>query len=116
MATSLLKKGYISEATFQQLNAADAELNVEIQDVIAEATALGGGDWGHTILAQANEYYQKNVMLKTLERAHKYAEYLKTQVDEDELLRRTYRENQRKIVLQTLGIRHHSRRSSLHRY
>jgi len=40
-ATSLLQKGSITEATFQQLNAADAELNVEIKDAFAEATALG---------------------------------------------------------------------------
>jgi len=30
------------------------------------------------ILAQANEYYQKNVMLKIFERTRKFAEYLKT--------------------------------------
>src|SRR5271169_2595093 len=103
-ATSLLQKGSISEDTFQQLNVAEAELNVEIQDVVAEARALGGDDWGHTILAQANEYHQKNGMLKILERTRKYAEYVKTEVQEDEVLRKEYHASQRKIALQTLGV------------
>ena len=103
-AASLLQKGSISESTLEQLNAAEAELNAEIQDVIAEARALGGEEWGHTILAQANEYHQKNAMLKTLERTRKYAEYVKATVDEDEGLRKEYQENQRKIALQTLGV------------
>jgi translocation protein SEC66 len=103
-AASLLQKGSISEATFQQLNAAEAELNVEIQDMIAEARALGGEDWGHTILAQANEYHQKNGMLKILERTRKYAEYVKAEAEEDDVLRREYQASQRKIALQTLGV------------
>ena len=73
-AAQLLQKGSLSESTFQQLNAAEAEMNIEIQDVMAEARALGGDEWGQTILAQANEYHQKNAMLKTLERTRKYAE------------------------------------------
>lgn len=103
-AAALLQKGSISEATFLQLNAAETELNVEVQDVITEARALGGDDWGHTILAQANEYHQKNAMLRTLERTKKYAEYVKTQATEDEVLRIEYQENQEKIALQTLGV------------
>jgi translocation protein SEC66 len=103
-ATALLAKGSISEATFQQLNAAEGELNMEVQDVVAEAKALGGEDWGKTIMAQANECHQKDLLLKSLERGKVFAEFIKTQVDEDEVLRKEYQENQRKLALQTLGV------------
>ena len=72
--------------------------------MVAEARALGGEDWGHTILAQANEYHQKNGMLKILERTRTYAEYVKTEAEEDDVLRREYQASQRKIALQTLGV------------
>lgn len=102
-AAQLLQKGSLSESTFQQLNAAEAEMNIEIQDVMAEARALGGDEWGQTILAQANEYHQKNAMLKTLERTRKYAERVKADADEEEALRKEYQAKEREIALKELG-------------
>jgi len=102
-AAQLLQKGSLSEATFQQLNAAEAEMNIEIQDVIGEARALGGDEWGQTILAQANEYHQKNAMLRTLERTKKYAERVKAEAAEEEVLRKEYQARERDVALKELG-------------
>jgi len=77
-------------------------MNIEIQDVIADARALGGDEWGQTILAQANEYHQKNAMLRTLERTRKYAEQVKTEADEEEVLRKEYQAREREVALKEL--------------
>ena len=78
-------------------------MNIEIQDVISEARALGGDEWAQTILAQANEYHQKNAMLRTLERTRKYAEQVKTETDEEEVLRKEYQARERELALKELG-------------
>jgi hypothetical protein len=54
-ANTLLQRGILSELTMQILNAAQMELNTEIQDVVGEAKGLGGEAWGLTIMAHANE-------------------------------------------------------------
>jgi translocation protein SEC66 len=98
----LLQKGSLSESTFQQLNAAEAEMNLEIQDVIAEARALGGDDWAASILAQANEYHQKNLILKTIERSKACAENERKKWNEEQSLRKEYQDKQREIALKEL--------------
>jgi hypothetical protein len=60
--------------TMHMLNAAQTELNAEIVDVVAEAKGFGGEAWGSTIMAQANEAYQRELMVKMMERGRKYAE------------------------------------------
>jgi translocation protein SEC66 len=72
-ATTLLQKGSLNELTMQVLNAAQTELSAEIQDVVAEAKGLGGDEWGSTIMAQANEAHQRELMVKMIERGSKYA-------------------------------------------
>jgi translocation protein SEC66 len=72
-ANALLQKGCLNELTMQVLNAAQTELNAEIQDVIAEAKGLGGDGWGSTIMAQANEAHQRELMVKMIEQGRKYA-------------------------------------------
>ena len=101
--SQLLQKGSLSESTFQQLNAAEAEMNLEIQDVIAEARALGGDEWATNILAQANEYHQKNLILKTIERSKAYAEDEKKKWNEEQSLRKEYQDKQREIALKELA-------------
>lgn len=78
-------------------------MNIEIQDVIGEARALGGDEWGQTILAHANEYHQKNAMLRTLERTKKYAEWVKAEAAEEEVLRKEYQARERDVALKELG-------------
>jgi translocation protein SEC66 len=102
-ATALLQKGSISEATFQQILAAEVELNAEIADVIAEAKALGGAEWGQNILPHANEYHQKNNLLKTIERCKKLAETERKKWDEEDMLRKAYMDKQREIALKDLS-------------
>jgi translocation protein SEC66 len=103
-ATALLQKGSISEDTFSQIVAAETEMNVEIADVMAEARALGGEDWGQNILPQANEFYQKANILKTVERCKKLAETERKKWDEEQLVREKLRERQREIALKELDL------------
>ena len=98
----LLQKGSLSESTFQQINAAEAEMNLEIQDVMAEARALGGDEWAASILAQANEYHQKNLILKTIERSKAYGESERKKWNEEQSLRKEYQNKQREIALKEL--------------
>jgi hypothetical protein len=63
----LLSKGVISEATFQLLTVAETELAAEIADIVMAARTLGGDEWGDSIMLQANEYAQKNTVLRSLE-------------------------------------------------
>lgn len=72
-ANALLQRGILSELTMQILNAAQMELNTEIQDVVAEAKGLGGEAWGSTIMAHANEGYQRELIVKKIEQGRKYA-------------------------------------------
>jgi translocation protein SEC66 len=72
-ANVLVQKGSLSDLTVQMLNAAQTELNAEIQDVVAEAKGLGGEAWGSTIMAHANEAHQRDLMVKNIERGRKYA-------------------------------------------
>jgi translocation protein SEC66 len=102
-ATLLLQKGSISESTFQQIIAAEADLNAEIADVMAEAKALGGEEWGQNILPQANEYHQKSTILKTIERAKKMAETNKKEWVEEQGLRKEYADKQREVALKELA-------------
>ena len=101
-AAKLLQKGSISEDTYQQIVAAETELNGEIADVMAEARALGGDEWGQTILPQANEYYQKTVILKSFERSRLLAEAEKKRWAEDQALRKVLQDEQREIALKEL--------------
>ena len=101
-ATQLLQKGSISESTFQQIAHSEMELNLEIQDVTAEAKALGGTDWGETIFAQANELYQKNLILEIIERSKSYGEQERKKWDEEQLLRKEYQDRKREIALKEL--------------
>jgi len=101
-ASQLLQKGSLSEDTFQQIVAAETELNAEIADVMAEARALGGDEWGQTILPQANEYYQKTIILRTIERSRQFAETEKKKWEEDEALRKVLQDEQREIALKEL--------------
>jgi len=73
MATSLIANGSLGDATLKALNTAEQELNAEIQDVMAEARGLGDEEWGRMILPQANEAYQRTVMVEVIEWAKKYA-------------------------------------------
>jgi translocation protein SEC66 len=101
--SQLLQKGSLSESTFQQINAAEAEMNLEIQDVIAEARALGGDEWAASILAQASEYHQKCLILKTIERSKAYAEDERKKWNEELSLRKEYQDKQREIALKELA-------------
>ena len=103
-ATLLLQKGSISESTFQQITAAEAEMNLEIQDLLSEATALGGQEWAAIIIQQANEYHQKNMVLKSVERSKLYAENEKKKWDEELRLRKEHQDRQREIALKELSI------------
>jgi translocation protein SEC66 len=102
-AHGLLQKGSISESLFQQLVAAEAEMNVEMQDVIAEAKGLGGDDWAQSIVPQANEYYQKSIILKTIEQTQKFGEREKENWEKEKELRKAYEEQQREIALRELS-------------
>jgi translocation protein SEC66 len=102
-ATMLLQKGSISESTFQQIIAAEADLNVEIADVMAEAKALGGEDWGQNILPQANEYYQKLTILENIERAKKMAKTNRKEWVKEEVLRKEYADKQCEAALKELA-------------
>ena len=97
-ATHLLEQGLIPEWTFQQILTAEAELKLEIADVIAEATALGGSDWGKCILPQANEYYQKMTILNTIERSKRLAVEERTKWDEKLALMKEHEDKQRENV------------------
>jgi translocation protein SEC66 len=72
-ANALLQRGSVNELTMQMLDAAQTELNSEILDVVAEAKGLGGEVWGSTIMGQANEAYQRELMVTMIERGRKYA-------------------------------------------
>jgi translocation protein SEC66 len=101
-ANNLLQKGSISEATFQALNAAEQELNLELQDVVAEARALGGDEWGQTILAQANEAHQRVLQGQIVERARKYAKRREVRWKEMEVVKTEMAEKQRELALKEL--------------
>jgi translocation protein SEC66 len=101
-ATMLLQKGSIGESTFQRIVAAEADMNAEIADVVAEAKALGGEEWGQTILPQANEYYQKLAVLKTIDRTKQLAERERKKWDEEQALRKRYQEELRAMALKDL--------------
>lgn len=66
-AKNLFQKGHITSVTWKYLESVEAELLDEIEDVQAEARGLGGEDWGDIIMIQANEYFQKCTVIKTLE-------------------------------------------------
>ena len=102
-ATQLLAQGSISESTWQQIIAAEAELNAEIADVIAEATALGGSEWGQSILPQANEYHQKTTILNTIERSKKQAEEERKKWDEELVREKEWKDKQRESALKELS-------------
>jgi translocation protein SEC66 len=101
-ANNLLQKGSISEATFQALNAAEQELNLELQDVVAEARALGGDEWGQTILAQANEAHQRVLQGQIVERAREYAKRREVRWKEMEVVKTEMAEKQRELALKEL--------------
>lgn len=101
-ANQLLQKGSISEETWQQLNAAEMELNMELQDVVMEARAMGGDEWAQTIIAQANEYYQKAQFLKIIERSKGLAEEERKKWDETLKHRKQQQDRQREIALKEL--------------
>jgi translocation protein SEC66 len=108
-ATQLLQKGSISEMTFQRIVAAEGELNAEIADVMAEAKALGGEEWGSSILPQANEFYQKKIVLETIERSKTLAVKERKKWDDEETFRKELRDKQREIALKELageGVKH----------
>ena len=102
-ANQLLQKGSISESTWRQLNAAEAELNMELQDVTSEARALGGDEWGQTILAQANEYHQKIQFLKIMESKKKFGEEERKKWDKELQERKEAQDRQREIALKELS-------------
>lgn len=102
-ANNLLQRGSLSETTFQQITNAEAEMNLEIQDVMAEARALGGDDWARDILAQANECYQKNLLLKSLEKFKTLAETEKKKWEETQRLRNEFKNVQRELALKELS-------------
>jgi translocation protein SEC66 len=102
-ATTLLQKGSISESTFQQILDAEAILNAEIEDVMAEAKALGGEEWEQTIMSQANEYHQKNTVLETIDRAKKIAETERKTWDEKESSRKEDMDKPHETVLKELA-------------
>jgi translocation protein SEC66 len=66
-ARSLLQKGHITQVIWTYLQVVEAELIDEIEDVQAEARGLRGEDWGDIIMIQANEYFQKCFIIKSLE-------------------------------------------------
>jgi translocation protein SEC66 len=101
--SQLLQKGSISEVTFQRIVAAESELNAEIADVMAEAKALGGEEWGSSILPQANESYQKRIVLEAIERSKALAEFERRRWDEEETFRKELRDKQREIALKELA-------------
>ena len=101
-ANNLLQKGSISESTFQQLNAAEQELNLELQDVVAEARALGGDEWGQMILAQANEAHQRVLQAQLIERAREYAKKHEVRWKEMEAVKSDMAEKQRQLALKEL--------------
>ena len=78
-------------------------MNVEIQDVVNEARALGGDEWAQSILAQANEYFQKNMIHKAIKRAQLNADNEKRKWEEEQLLRKAYQDKQREIALKELS-------------
>jgi len=51
---TLLQRGVVGEEIWQRLLRAEQELEAELKDVVAEATALAAG-WGTTIFQSANE-------------------------------------------------------------
>ena len=101
-ANQLLQKGSIAETTFQQIVAAEAELNLEIQDVVNEARALGGDEWGNSILPQANEYYQKTTILKTIDRWKHGAEVERKKWEQEQAVRKEFQDRQRELALKEL--------------
>ena len=101
-AQGLLQRGSISESTWQQLLNAETEMQAEMQDVIAEAKGLGGEEWAKNIVPQANEYYQKNLVLDTLAKTERLAEIEKVEWEKELEFRKAYEEKQRAIALQEL--------------
>jgi translocation protein SEC66 len=101
-ANQLLQKGSISESTYQQICTAEAEMNAEIVDVINEARAMGGEEWATNILGQANEYHQKSIVLKAVERSKLFAENERKKWDEEQQLRKELQDRQREIALKEL--------------
>ena len=86
VARKLLSKGVVSEATSQVLTIAETELTAEIADVVMEARTLGGDEWGDSIMLQANEYAQKNTVLKSLEQLRLFHEPGKEELEKEIVL------------------------------
>jgi len=101
-ANQLLQKGSIAETTFQQILAAEAELNLEIQDVVNEARALGGDEWGQAIMQQANEYYQKSIILKAVEKSTEMAKREREKWEKEKAYRKEEQDRQRELALKEL--------------
>jgi len=111
-ANNLLQKGSISESTFQQINAAEQELNLELQDVVSEAKALGGEEWAQSILAQANEAHQRTLQSQMIERAKAYAKRIETRWREKEAVRKELMDKQRELALKELTAEDSSERAN----
>ena len=101
-ANQLLQKGSIAETTFQQILAAEQELNAEIMDVMNEARALGGEEWGQSIMAHANEYHQKTTILKTLEKSSSMAKKEREIWEAELAFRKEEAERQRELAIKEL--------------
>jgi translocation protein SEC66 len=100
-AHELLRKGSISESLYQQIITAEEEMSLEMKDVIAEAKGLEGDEWGKTIIAQANEYYQKGIVLKTLQHVKEFEEREKEIWEKENALQKRH-EQLRKTPLNEL--------------
>jgi translocation protein SEC66 len=101
-ANNLLQKGSISESTFQQINAAEQEMNLELQDLVSEARALGGEEWAQTIVPQANEAHQRTLQGEMIERAKEYAKRHEARWREREVVRKEFSDRQRELALKEL--------------
>ena len=65
---TLLQKGVVGDEIWRRLLRAEAEMEAEVRDVVAEANALSGGAWGATIFQSANEINQARVLKGNLDR------------------------------------------------
>ena len=101
-ANQLLQKGSIAETTWQQILAAEAELNLEVSDMASEARALGGEEWGQNILHHANEYVQKAMILKVLEKSGEMAKKERERWEVEKAYRKEQQDKQRKLALKEL--------------
>jgi hypothetical protein len=87
VSRKLLSKGVISKATLQLLTIAETELTAEIADIVMEARTLGGDEWGDYIMLQANEYAQKNTVLRSLEELRLFHEPDKEELEKEKVLK-----------------------------